>query len=94
MIASANKGQFTYPEVEMYKTEELVSQVGVRIDPRTRVERLQEQATHIQLKLGRAEKLKESGRGPSPSKLANLKFQLGRIMGKLSAVPTTPEVYV
>lgn len=77
----------------MYKSEVLV-EVGVRNDPRTRVERLQEQAKNIQLKLDRAEQLKKSGRGPSESKTANLQYQLGRIMGKLSEFPTLPWVHV
>lgn len=77
----------------MYKSE-VLGEVGVRHDPRTRVENLQLQAQNIQRKLDTAEKLERTGRGPSKSKIANLRFQLGQVVGKLSEFPTRPSVYV
>lgn len=68
----------------MYKSEVLV-EVDVRSDPKTRVARWQEQVEGIQRRLGK---------NPSPNKRCSLEFQLQHLMGKLSAVPASPQVYV
>ena len=69
----------------MFKTEKLVAEVGVRVDPRTRVERWQEQVQGISRSLGK---------NPPPNKRASLRFQLETLMAKLAAVPTMPSAYV